>query len=177
MMLHEAARPGRRKPHLLPTLAFLALSLSQGSTAADRLGGEYQVVNGQVDPHTYTGWRVFHSTCYICHGMDAVGSDVAPSLVDAIQRLSPEAFAHKVMTRYRMVLPRGASGDDRTAYREALMEEVRRHERGQQGELVMPAWGKDPEVKAHLLDLYGYLKARGDGALGGGEPTMFDEVY
>ena len=47
--------------------------------------GEYRIVQGRVDRGTWTGWRLFHSACHGCHGVDAVGSDVAPSLVERMR--------------------------------------------------------------------------------------------
>ncbi len=122
----------------------------------------------------YAGWKVFHENCHSCHGTDAVGTDIAPNLVERINTMTPEAFATKVLTRYRIVLKSSEmSGDDRTALREALMHEVREHERGQAGELIMPAWeSKNPDVKPHLLDLYDYLQARASGRLGEGVPPL-----
>ncbi len=34
----------------------------------------------------------------------------------------------------------------------------------------MPVWMDDPGMKPHILDLYAYLKARSDGAIGPGKP-------
>jgi mono/diheme cytochrome c family protein len=120
----------------------------------------------------YAGWKVFHQNCYTCHGVDATGSDIAPNLVERIGSMSEEQFATKVLTRYRIVLRGGeVSAEDPSAWREAMMREVREHERGEAGELIMPAWEqKDPAVKPHLLDLYDYLTARAEGRLGPGEP-------
>jgi hypothetical protein len=69
---------------------------------------------------------------------------------------------------YRLVFPSGeTAGDDSTALRSAFVEEVLRRERG---DLVMPAWEGDQTVRPHVLDLYAYLRARADGALGPGKP-------
>lgn len=178
-----------RRPLLLAAAAaVLALGLNPAVAAEE--SSEHYRVGQAVDKNTYTGWRVYHSACFACHGVDAVGTDVAPGLLEPMKTLTPETFTNKVIARYHLVMPRGAVGDDRTAVREALMDEVRRHERGMEGKLMMPAWGKDPdlagypeqtrktirgmhrEVDAHILDLYGYLKARSDGALGPGEPGI-----
>ena len=128
----------------------------------------YRVVGGQVDNATFTGWRVYHETCYICHGLDAVGTSVAPSLVERMHDLSAKDFAIKVATSYRIVLGLDqAHGDDPSAIREAMAAEVERHA---DNALLMPAWEGNPQVKPRLSDLYAYLKARSDGALGPGKP-------
>lgn len=151
----------------------LASSLSAAAETADSATPPYQVREGKVDRPTYLGWRVFHSTCHGCHGVDATGTSVAPNLVDRIDRMTARQFSLKVLTRYRIVL--GSSelaGDDQTAMRDAMLEQVMRRERG---ELLMPAWGHDPNVKPHVLDIYAYLRARGDGVLGPGRPEQLAE--
>jgi hypothetical protein len=85
-----------------------------------------------------------------------------------VRDLSAHDFTVKVLTSYRIVLDSAAaSADDSTAVREAMVAEVLRRERGV---VVMPAWQGDSKVRPHLLDLYAYLKARADGALGPGKP-------
>src|SRR5512138_2902903 len=46
----------------------------------------YNVRDGKVDQSTYLGWRAFHSTCHARHGVDALGTSVAPNLVEQILR-------------------------------------------------------------------------------------------
>ena len=133
----------------------------------------YRVVDGKVDRTTFLGWRAFHSGCHACHGVDATGTSVAPNLVERIQQLSARDFSIKVLTSYRLVLPSSeAMSDDRTAIREKFLEEVLRRESGQ---LIMPAWERDPKMQPYLLDLYAYLRARGDGALGPGKPELISQ--
>lgn len=127
----------------------------------------YRVVNGRVDEATYRGWRAYHSACHACHGVDAVGTSVAPSLVERVRDLTEKQFTIKVITSYRIVMGQSeAQGDDQTAIRERFAEEAMRTEAG---ELRMPAWG-DTGIKPRVTDLYAYLRARADGALGPGEP-------
>lgn len=128
----------------------------------------YRIVNGKVDDSTYRGWRIYHSSCHTCHGVDGTGTQVAPSLVERMRDLSAKDFTVKVLTSYRIVLDSDSAwADDSTAIRDAIVAEVLRRERG---ELAMPAWEGNPKVHPHLLDLYAYLKARADGALGPGKP-------
>src|SRR5450755_1084010 len=108
--------------------------------------GDYRVVGGKVDRGTYTGWRLFHSACHGCHGVDAVGTDLAPNLVERVKTLTPRAFATRVLTSYRIVLPANeANTEDPTAVREAMVDEVMRRERGSRGLIVMPTWEIDPK--------------------------------
>ena len=140
---------------------------------AEPLPGDYQMVDGKVDRGTFTGWRLFHTACYGCHGVDAVGTDLAPNLVERVKTLTPRAFATKVLTSYRIALPASeASTEDRSAVREEMIEEVMRQERSARGQIIMPAWEADPKVQPHILDLFAYLSARADGKLKPGKPTL-----
>ena len=144
----------------------------EDAAAAEPVPGSYKVVRGKVDRGTYLGWKVFHTHCYGCHGVDALGTDVAPSLAERGKLLSSGEFALKVLTRYRIGVPPFETGDDQTAYREAIIEEVLKQERGKKGEILMPPWETNTSVKPHVLDLYAYLSARADGALGPGRPKL-----
>jgi mono/diheme cytochrome c family protein len=156
----------------------LALALAglpagaQAQRRIDVLPGDYRVVNGRVDSGTYLGWRLFHSACYGCHGVDARGTDLAPNLVERVKSMTPRAFAAKVLTSYRLVqTPAETDADERNAGLEALLDRVMRQERVRAGEIVMPAWDDNPRVSPHVLDLYAYLSARADGQLGPGRPA------
>ena len=154
--------------------AALALPLPVALAAppkAEPMPGDYRIVAGKVDRGTYTGWRLFHTTCYGCHGVGGVGTDLAPNLVERVKDLTPRAFAAKVLTSYRIVQPADASSAaDRSVALDALIEEVLRRERGPRPLIAMPAWDDDPQDNPHVLDLYAYLSARADGKLGPGRP-------
>lgn len=146
----------------------LATLLEAGEKSPQTTAAPYQIVDGKVDQKTYIGWRVFHSACHGCHGEDATGTSVAPNLVERLTDMQAKDFVATVLERYRIVMPSAEMrGDDSTALRRAFVEQVLKHERG---ELVMPTWRMDPNVKPHVMDIYGYLKARADGALGTGRP-------
>ena len=105
----------------------------------------YTVEDGnKVDPKTYNGYRRYHSVCHTCHGPDGLGSSFAPSLVDSLKRISSDEFEG--------IVAGGRQGNDGGNVR------------------VMPAFASDPNVMDYILDIYSYLKARSDGALGRGRP-------
>ena len=173
-MMNKTQLPALRRRPWWGVLLGAAITLPLAAQPnAEPAPGDYRVVEGKVDRGTYTGWRLFHTTCYGCHGVDAVGTDLAPNLVERVKTLTPRAFATKVLTSYRIVLlANDANTEDRTAVREAMVEEIMRRERGARGQVTMPAWEADPTVKPHVLDLFAYLSARADGKLGPGEPKL-----
>ena len=65
----------------------------------------YTVVDNMVDAGTLRGWQIYHTTCYACHGMDATGTDIAPSLVDRLADMNVRKFTTTVLARYRITLP------------------------------------------------------------------------
>ena len=161
----------RRIPCLVALLSAPFSAPLVAQVNAEPVPGDYRIVGGQVDAGTYAGWRLFHTTCYACHGVDAMGTDVAPNLLERVKTLTPRAFATKVLTSYRLVMPAdGENAQDRTAAREAMIENVMRRERDLRSHVVMPAWEADAQVNPHVLDLYAYLSARADGKLGPGKP-------
>ncbi len=150
----------------IASLAVSGLAAEEHATAP-----YYRVIGGKVDSATFRGWQIFHTTCFGCHGVGAVGTDVAPDLTARVKRLSATEFAMTVLSRYRVLV----------SYREglpvdaaALARELEQHQRGPRGQVLMPAWNVDSRVKPHILDLYGYLRARADGKLGAGRPMSFE---
>lgn len=149
-------------------LMFIGAPTPAAEQQQEQTDRPYRIVDGKVDAATFRGWRAFHSACHTCHGLDAVGTDVAPSLVERVKTLSARDFTIKVLSSYRIVMPSSeVSGDEPTALRHQFIEEVLRRERG---ELVMPAWETDDSIRPHVLDMYAYLRARADGALRRGPP-------
>ncbi len=152
--------------------ALLALSAS-AQPRSEPAPGDYRIEGGRGDRGTYTGWRLFHSACYGCHGVGGGGTDLAPNLVERVKTMTPRAFVTKVLTSYRLMPPSSDdSTDDRDAVRQALIEEAMRRERGMAAQILMPAWDTDPKVKPHVLDLFAYLSARADGKVGPGKPVL-----
>lgn len=102
----------------------------------------YSIEGGKVDQSTYNGWRRYHASCHTCHGPDGLGSSYAPNLVDA--PMSYEDFTEVVMNGRENVTSSQQS--------------------------VMPAFGTVMDVAMYIDDLYAYVQARADGALGRGRP-------
>ena len=100
--------------------------------------------DGTVDWATFSGFRRFNSTCFVCHGPDGAGSSFAPALVESLKRLSYEQFTEIVV-------------NGKTEVNTASQRK-------------MPSFGTDPNVMCYLDDIYAYLKARSDGVLGRGRP-------
>jgi mono/diheme cytochrome c family protein len=115
---------------------------SPGHTAEDEK--PYKVEGGKVDSGTYNGYRRYGESCLRCHGQNGSGSSYAPSLVESLKHLSREQFNEVVINGRKNVTT------------------------AQQN--VMPPFGMVEDVVTYLDDIYAYLKARSDGALGPGRP-------
>jgi mono/diheme cytochrome c family protein len=49
-----------------------------------------------VSATVMNGWRWFHVYCFRCHGVDALGSQLAPNLRESITKLKHEEFTKTV---------------------------------------------------------------------------------
>jgi methanol metabolism-related c-type cytochrome len=105
--------------------------------------------DGTVDWYTYSGFRRYSSECLRCHGPDGAGSSYAPDLTNSLKTLSYGDFLGVVA---------GGKKDVTTS-----------------SDLVMPSFGVDKNVMCYVDDIYIYLRARADGALGRGRPTKHEE--
>lgn len=117
--------------------------------AADEEKPYHIAADGTVDWTVYNGFRRYNGICYVCHGPDGEGSSFAPSLVDSLKTLSFDQFMNTVVNGKETV---------NTA-----------------SEKKMPALGTDPNVMCYINDIYAYLKARSDGAVGRGRPAKFEK--
>ena len=93
-----------------------------------------------VSSAEYEGWKTFHVYCYRCHGVDAMGSDIAPNLRHSVG-------------------PQGSI--DHAAFVTTV-----KNGRPDKG---MPTWGpllSDDKIE----QLWAYLKARSEGRLAPGRP-------
>jgi methanol metabolism-related c-type cytochrome len=109
----------------------------------------FQVTDGNVDWYTYSGYRRYHSECHVCHGPDGMGSTYAPALRDSLKTMSYSDFFGVV-----------ASG--------------RKNVNSSQ-ENVMPAFGDNPNVACYMDDLYVYLRARANDAVGRARPAKHED--
>ena len=50
----------------------------------------------QVSEVVMNGWRWFHVYCFRCHGVDAVGSSIAPNLRESIKALPHDEFVRVI---------------------------------------------------------------------------------
>jgi methanol metabolism-related c-type cytochrome len=100
--------------------------------------------DGTIDWYTYVGFTRYSAECLRCHGPDGMGSTYAPALIDSMKQLSYADFYATVASGKRAV---SASQD-----------------------LVMPALGQDKNVMCFIDEIYAYLRARSDDAVGRGRP-------
>ena len=105
--------------------------------------------DGTVDWYTYSGYRRYHSDCHVCHGPDGMGSSYAPALKDSLKTMSYADFLGTV-----------ASGRKNVSTAQ---------------ENVMPAFGDNPNVACYMDDLYIYLRARANDAVGRVRPAKHEE--
>ena len=107
----------------------------------------YFVQGGKVDFGTYNGFRRYHSECHVCHGPAGLGSAYAPALMKSMQVLNFDQFVTTVV--------QGRKGLDNR---------------------VMPSFASNQNVLPYMSDIYAYLKARSDDAIGVGRPENFPKV-
>jgi mono/diheme cytochrome c family protein len=79
--------------------ALLALAMSGASAvrAQDASTPEAAPVSS-VYQSVYDGWKWWHVYCYRCHGVDAMGTTNAPSMIDPSRKLSRADFLRIVRT-------------------------------------------------------------------------------
>jgi methanol metabolism-related c-type cytochrome len=109
----------------------------------------YTIQDGKVDKTTYNGWRRYTESCMRCHGPDGAGSSYAPDLVDSVKRTTQDEFNEIVV-------------NGRTNVNSA-------------SENVMPPFGTVEDVMNYLDDIWAYLRARADGAIGRGRPPRIGD--
>jgi methanol metabolism-related c-type cytochrome len=105
--------------------------------------------DGTVDWYTYSGYRRYHSECHVCHGPDGEGSTYAPALKVSLKTMNYGDFLGVV-----------ASG---------------RKNVSSSSESVMPAFGDNPNVACYMDDLFVYLRARANEAVGRVRPQKRED--
>jgi methanol metabolism-related c-type cytochrome len=137
---------------IILTVASLALCLGFASSARQAEAQDkppYTIIKKDasgttVDWATFNGYRRYHSSCHVCHGPDAMGSSFAPALVDSLKTITYD--------QYLNIVTNGRKNVNTASQKE------------------MPAFANDPNVMCFIDDIYAYLKARADGALGRERP-------
>jgi mono/diheme cytochrome c family protein len=109
----------------------------------------YTVTDGKVDKKTFNGWRRYTESCMRCHGPDGAGSSYGPDLVDTVKQMPQDEFNEIVVNGRTNVSAASSS--------------------------VMPPFGEVEDVVIYLDDIWAYLKARADGALGRGRPPRIGD--
>ena len=137
----------RRNPYCLS--AVIAATLAVVSPAVSVAESEQQkpyVVHsdGKVNWPTFSGYRRYHAECHVCHGPGGLGSSFAPNLLDSMKTLGYE--------QYLEVVVNGRINVDTASQN------------------VMPAFGTNLNVMCFVDDIYAYLMARVDGAIGMDRP-------
>jgi methanol metabolism-related c-type cytochrome len=127
-------------------LGGLAPSTVSGAAAEEER--PYRVEDGRVDRGTFNGYRRYGNSCMQCHGPDGMGSSYAPNLTESLKHMTQEQF-NEVVINGRTNVSRSAQN-------------------------VMPSFGYVEDVAMYINDIYGYLKARSDGALGRGRPQRLE---
>jgi methanol metabolism-related c-type cytochrome len=143
-------------------LSYAASALADGSgdpAAVKQEDGKYYdkggnptykvQADGTVDWYTYSGFRRYHSECHVCHGPDGLGSSYAPALKDSLKTLSYNDFLGVVAAGKKEV---NAAQD-----------------------LVMPSFGLNKNVMCYIDDIYVYLRARANDAVGRERPAKHEE--
>jgi methanol metabolism-related c-type cytochrome len=163
----------REKPvridFLLVALAFGALILTGSAADADGSGdpkavrsedGKYYDKDGTptynikddgtVDWYTYSGYRRYHSECHVCHGPDGEGSTYAPGVKNSLKTMTYAEFFEVVVNGRKRTTPAGADS-------------------------VMPSLGLNANVMCYLDDIYVYLRARANDAVGRARPEKREQ--
>jgi mono/diheme cytochrome c family protein len=139
------------RPTFLPRIALLCVasvfSLSHAARATDAAPAAkpYVVTGGnKVDMNTYKGYLYYGDQCMRCHGPDGAGSSYAPNLTQSLKVMSKEDVENTIINGRKHV--------------------------DQSNDKVMPAFGTNQDVVENIDNIYAYLLARSDGALGRGHP-------
>jgi methanol metabolism-related c-type cytochrome len=155
-------RPGAAVFVLIALLFWSGAALSDGSgdpAAVKNDDGKYfdkdenptfkVKSDGTVDWYTYSGYRRYHSECHVCHGPDGMGSSYAPALKDSLKTLGYSDFVGVVASGRKNV---NTAQDN-----------------------VMPAFGTNKNVMCYADDIFVYLRARANDAVGRVRPDKHEQ--
>jgi methanol metabolism-related c-type cytochrome len=104
--------------------------------------------DGTVDWYSFSGYLRYSSNCIVCHGPDGLGSTYAPNLTNSFKTIDYGTFISIVAQGRKNV---SASTD-----------------------FVMPAFGNNKNVSCYIDDIYVYLRARSNDAVGRGRPQKHE---
>jgi mono/diheme cytochrome c family protein len=132
-------------------LACLLFAAHPAARAANAVSPKpYTVKNGnEVDMATYKGYLYYGDQCMRCHGPDGAGSSYAPNLTDSLKSMTKEQVENTIINGRKNV----NTANDK----------------------VMPAFGMNEDVVENIDNIYAYLLARSDGALGRGHPKHLEQ--
>lgn len=127
---------------LFALITLVATPLCTGARAAGE-SKPYTVENGRVDAGTLQGYALFTKYCQTCHGPGGVGLTYPymPPVIEMLKKMSQQQFKQTVINGKQCGEP-----------------------------MSMPAFGEEPDVMPRMNDIYAYLRARSDGAIGPGRP-------
>ena len=118
----------------------LPLGLNTASAQSPAAGAASPAAGAPVSWEVFSGYKRYSGNCQVCHGTDALGGTFAPNLTNSLKTIDHEAFLEVVVN--------GKAN----------------------AQLAMPSFGNDPNVMCYVEEIYTYLKARSDGAVGRGRP-------
>ena len=134
---------------LLATAALLPSARATDASPAAAAKKPYVVKDGnKVDMVTYKGYLYYGDQCMRCHGPDGAGSSYAPNLTQSLKVMTKEQVENTIINGRKHV----DSSNDK----------------------VMPAFGTNEDVVENMDNIYAYLLARSDGALGRGHPEHLE---
>jgi len=73
------------------------LALSMASASAGQANASSAAAS-ETYRDVYNGWKWWHVYCYRCHGVDAIGTATAPSLIDPTENVTRTACLNIVRT-------------------------------------------------------------------------------
>jgi hypothetical protein len=176
--LEVRSMPGREAPDPRPrrgragaagaaVCTVLALCACSGTVNIQNVAPAQQLARESEPPGSvYVGWRVFNDRCAGCHGVDATGPARMPDLLVRVREMGARRFTNLVLQRYDWSRSASPAGTEEAARTDLVEQALRRGE----PPIAMPAWQDEPQVNAHVLDLYAYVSARADGVQGPGRP-------
>jgi len=130
-------------------LAAIATMLQTNAIAAAAADPKpYIVKGGKVDINTYHGYLYYGDQCMRCHGPDGSGSSYAPNLTESLKVMTKEQVQNTIINGRKNVTTSNQN--------------------------VMPAFGTNEDVVENIDNIYAYLLARSEGALGRGHPEHMD---